>query len=448
MKRKIYYASLIWGLLLTQTSCDSILNQTPANYVSDSGIIVDEASAKAALNGVYHRLAANEYYGGGIFNAAIYLSGDNVTWTGSLNYYYDYNTHQYGADNQLLASAWNAIYSTVNQANQVIDKVALLNNVSNTQKVRIISEATLIRSLAFFDLARTWGNVPLIREATSSPTQFSGVKQTDAKEVYREVITDVKSIYDGLFAIADRAHVSKATADAFLARVYLYSEDWDSAEKYATRLIENTNYELVGYPTFMKQKQSSESIWELTYSSSFQNNHSYYWLSSNNGGRHEWGPSKELVKLLSDPLIGGARKAFYSDLSTAQVPDYYVGNLYYRSTGDDPAYLFRIAEQYLIRAEARIKKSTPDIVGALADLNAVRRRSGVPDFNSQHVSEIIQAIEDENRVEFALEPHRWFDLVRTHRATSVLGIKEYQTKFPIPYNDILADPDLVQNENY
>ena len=110
MKRKIYYASLIWGLLLTQTSCDSILNQTPANYVSDSGIIVDEASAKAALNGVYHRLAANEYYGGGIFNAAIYLSGDNVTWTGSLNYYYDYNTHQYGADNQLLASAWNAIY--------------------------------------------------------------------------------------------------------------------------------------------------------------------------------------------------------------------------------------------------------------------------------------------------------------------------------------------------
>ena len=377
MKRKIYYASPIWGLLLIQTSCDSILNQTPANYVSNS-----------------------------------------------------------------------EIYSTVNQANQVIDKVTLLNNVSNTQKMRIISEATLIRSLAFFDLARTWGNVSLIREATSSPTQFSGVKQTDAKEVYREVITDVTNIYGGLSAITDRAHVSKATADAFLARVYLYSEDWDSAEKYATRLIENTNYELVDYPTFMKQKQSSESIWELTYSSSFQNNHSYYWLSSNNGGRHEWGPSKELVKLLSDPLIGGTRKVLYSDLSTAQVPDYYVGNLYYRSTGDDPAYLFRISEQYLIRAEARIKKSTPDVVGALVDLNAVRKRSGVPDFKSQHVSEIIQAIEDENRVEFALEPHRWFDLVRTHRATFVLGIKEYQTIFPIPYNDILADPDLVQNENY
>ncbi|MDD4589215.1 MAG: RagB/SusD family nutrient uptake outer membrane protein [Parabacteroides sp.] len=86
MKRKIYYTSPIWGLLLIQTSCDSILNQTPANYVSNS-----------------------------------------------------------------------EIYSTVNQANQVIDKVTLLNNVSNTQKMRIISEATLIRSLAFFDLARTWG---------------------------------------------------------------------------------------------------------------------------------------------------------------------------------------------------------------------------------------------------------------------------------------------------
>ena len=61
---------------------------------------------------------------------------------------------------------------------------------------------------------------------------------------------------------------------------------------------------------------------------------------------------------------------------------------------------------------------------------------------------VIQAIEDENRVEFAIEPHRWFDLVRTGRAVSVLGISEHQQLFPIPYNDIEADKDLQQNPNY
>lgn len=450
MKRNKYiYLIAILGLIQTfTTSCDDLLEQTPANYVSDKAIIVDGTSAKAALNGAYHQLGANGYYGGITFVAAIYLSGDNVTWTGSLNYYYDYNTHQYGADNQLLASAWNAIHATVNQANQVIDKVALLNNVSEDEKERIIGEATVIRSLAFFDLARTWGNVPLVREATSSPNQFDGVGQTPAQEVYKEIIADVLAVYNGLSAVVDRGHISKATADAFLARVFLYAEEWEEAEKYATRLIENTNYELIDYPLFFQEKQTRESIWELPYSSSNQNTHSQYWRSSDAGGRHEWGPSKELVKLLSDPQVGGTRKALYSDFSTAQVPDYYVGNLYFRSTGDDPAYLFRIAEQYLIRAEARAKKTNPDFSGALKDLNAVRQRAQVPDSEAGTVDEIIQAIENERRVEFALEPHRWFDLIRTNRATTVLKIEKYKTVFPIPYNDIQADKDLIQNEKY
>ena len=76
--------------------------------------------------------------------------------------------------------------------------------------------------------------------------------------------------------------------------------------------------------------------------------------------------------------------------------------------------LFRLAEEYLIRAEARAKKSAPDLEGALTDLNKIRKRSYVPEADSDlSKEELIQAIEDENRVEFAIEPHRWFDLVRT-----------------------------------
>ncbi len=439
---------ILLSILFLVTSCTSLLEQDPKVYVSDDGIIVDESSAKAALNGVYHQLGASGYYGGGTFISAVDLAGDNLTWTGSLNYYYSFNTHEYGADNQLLSSSWVAIYSTINQANQVIEKVTALTNVSDSEKARIVAEATIIRSLSLFDLARTWGNIPVIKQATSSPTQFNGVKQTPAKEVYQIVINDIRSVYSSLSETSDRAHINQATADALLARVYLYAEDWINAETFASKLIGNSNYELIEYQEFFKNKLSRESIWELAYSSSNSNNHYYYWLSSNNGGRHEWGPSQELVNLLKDPKVGGTRKVLFTDLSTAQVPNYYVGNLYYRTTGDDPAYLFRISEQYLIRAEARAKKTSPDLAGALEDLNAVRQRAQIGDSEAETLTEIIQAIEDENRVEFALEPHRWFDLVRTNRATIVLGIEKYKTLFPIPYSDIQADTDLVQNENY
>lgn len=124
-------------------------------------------------------------------------------------------------------------------------------------------------------------------------------------------------------------------------------------------------------------------------------------------------------------------------------------NLYWRTTGDDPAYILRISEQYLIRAEARAKKTTPDITGALNDLNAVRLRAQVKALTGLSQSETILAIENERRVEFPFEPHRWFDLVRTKRAGTVLGVTDSDKWiYPIPYNDIQADSDLKQNPSY
>ena len=446
MKKNIQYI-LLTALSLTTASCSNFLDQSPENYISDAAVIQTLSSAKAALNGTYHKLAAESYYGGQYYDAGVNLAADNVTWTGSLNFYYDFDTHQYSAENQLLSYAWYAIYATVNQANQVIDKTTVLNEGSEAERRRIIAEATVIRSLAFFDLARTWGNIPVVKQATSSPTQFDGVKQTKAKEVYQIVVDDVLALYSDLSQSSDRGHVTQAAADAFLARVYLYLEQWDKAEEYSTKVIDNGNYSLGSIQDLIDNKETAESIWELAYNSSFTNQQSIYWRSPDQGGRHEWGPSKELVKLLADPSIGGDRKAFYQDFSSAQVPDYFVGTLYHRSTSDDNVILFRLAEQYLIRAEARTQRQ--NVSGALSDLNTIRRRANVSEITDvASAQELLDLIADERRVELALEPHRWFDLIRTGKAESVLGIKTYQTLFPIPYNDIQADKDLEQNDNY
>ena len=444
--KKIQYI-LLTAISLSTVSCSDFLDQKPDNYISDAAVIQTLSSAKAALNGAYHDLASSSYYGGQYFDAGVNLAADNVTWTGSLNYYYDFDTHQYSAENQLLSYAWYAIYATVNQTNQVIDKVTVLNDGSESEHRRIIAEATVIRSLAFFDLARTWGNIPVVKQATSSPTQFDGVKQTKAKDVYQLVVDDVLAIYNDLSESSDRVHVTRSAADAFLARVYLYLEQWDKAEQYASKVIDNGNYALGTIQDLIDNKETAESIWELAYSSSFTNQQSTYWRSPDQGGRHEWGPSKELVQLLADPTVGGDRKAFYQDFSSAQVPDYFVGTLYHRSTLDDDVIIFRLAEQYLIRAEARANQQ--NVSGALSDLNIIRRRANISEIvDVASTQELLNLIADERRVELALEPHRWFDLIRTGKAESVLGIKTYQTIFPIPYNDIQADKDLVQNDNY
>ena len=444
--KKIQYI-LLTAISLSTVSCSDFLDQKPDNYISDAAVIQTLSSAKAALNGAYHDLASSSYYGGQYFDAGVNLAADNVTWTGSLNYYYDFDTHQYSAENQLLSYAWYAIYATVNQTNQVIDKVTVLNDGSESERRRIIAEATVIRSLAFFDLARTWGNIPVVKQATSSPTQFDGVKQTKAKVVYQLVVDDVLAIYNDLSESSDRVHVTRSAADAFLARVYLYLEQWDKAEQYASKVIDNGNYALGTIQDLIDNKETAESIWELAYSSSFTNQQSTYWRSPDQGGRHEWGPSKELVQLLADPTVGGDRKAFYQDFSSAQVPDYFVGTLYHRSTLDDDVIIFRLAEQYLIRAEARANQQ--NVSGALSDLNIIRRRANISEIvDVASTQELLNLIADERRVELALEPHRWFDLIRTGKAESVLGIKTYQTIFPIPYNDIQADKDLVQNDNY
>jgi hypothetical protein len=141
--------------------------------------------------------------------------------------------------------------------------------------------------------------------------------------------------------------------------------------------------------------------------------------------------------------VGGSRNS----LIAGTAPTIY-GVLYNTTaSSSDPSYLIRISELYLIRAEARAHLN--DLIGAAADLNTIRARADVPATTAATQDELLQAIEDENAIEFAFEAHRWFDLVRTERAGAVLGITNKNFwLFPIPYSDVLSDPDVTQNPGY
>jgi len=447
---KLSLAALSLVTIMTFGSCKKyFLDAQPTQSISDQAVIVDSSTSLSALLGVYDGLQSSNYYGGDGYAAAAFLSAGDGLWVGTLNYYNTFITHTYRSDNTLLSNVWNDIYKTVNRANQVIDKVSRLDArlISTAARNQYVGEAYFIRALTFFDLARAWGNITIIQKPTTSPADVKGIKQSTQQQTYAQVLADLTKADSLLPNTVNRNRVTKKTVGAFLARLYLYTGQWELAEAAATRAIADPNYKLIDWNTFINNKATQESIFELQFTTADPSAHYGSWSSVNY--RNQYCPSATLYNLEQDPATGGDRKALIRNISTPAITNYFVQQLYWRANGDNPTYIFRLAEQYLIRAEARAKKASPDLIGALADLNAVRVRANVAPAAFTQQADIIQAIENERRVEFALEPHRWFDLVRTGRAGTVLGVTD-QNKwiFPIPFNDIQANPDLTQNLSY
>ena len=114
--------------------------------------------------------------------------------------------------------------------------------------------------------------------------------------------------------------------------------------------------------------------------------------------------------------------------------------------------VLRLAEQFLIRAEARAHLG--NTAGAAEDLNRIRKRAGLAVTTANGVSDLLAAIAQERRVElFAEWGHRWLDLKRTGQADAVLkkikdGWKAQDTLYPIPYTELMHNSSLVQNPGY
>jgi tetratricopeptide (TPR) repeat protein len=408
---------------------------------------------KPPVRGIYRGLSADNYYGVN-FQSVGYLSGDNVQWTGSQSIVQDFINHNVKADNATVSGIWAAIYNTINRSNNAIAKIPAVNDISLTvaEKNQLIGEAYFIRALSYFDLARTWGGVQIVTQPTETATDKYGIKRSSLADTYAQVLSDLNAAEPllPLPTTANPVRANKETVWALKARYYLYQKDWANAEKYASQVIADvTNYSLLKpYSAWFANNAvgTKESVFELSYSATYTNGHRGQWQPPANGGTRQWAPNAAFIALVNNPLIGGNRNTLIAQTSAGL----WYGNLYYRSPATDPAYVIRIAELYLIRAEARAQQN--NLTGAnsaVADLNVIRDRAGLVATTATSQGDILLAIENERRIEFAFEPHRWFDLVRTGRAAAVLGITD-PNKFllPIPIDQLNADPSLTQNPGY
>jgi hypothetical protein len=450
-KITIYILALYTSLGLV--SCSKFLDVEPKNNISDDQTIFDKTSSEQAVRGIYSSLASGSYYGTS-FQSIGYLSGDNIQWTGSQSQVQEFINHNVRSDNSTISSAWTAIYQTINRANIVIAKVPAVQDplFTDAYKNQLVGEAYFIRALAYFDLARTWGGAPIVTKPTLLSTDNVGLKRATQDETYAQALSDLQLAEAALPATTNRYRATQKTVWALKARYYLYKKDWVNAEAYATKIISDaTNYQLVTpYSSFITTKGTAESVFEIYYNGTTEtNSHAGQWLPQTLGGTRQWAPNTAFVTLDTAATIGGTR----STLVALDNQNRWYGTLY-RSINASASYVIRTAELYLIRAEARAQQG--NTTGAAADLNAVRARAGLVATTATTQADLLLAIENERRIEFAFEPHRWFDLVRTDRAKTILTFTGATTSeqianrylLPIPYNEILKNSQLTQNPGY
>ncbi|MEJ0103410.1 MAG: RagB/SusD family nutrient uptake outer membrane protein [Bacteroidota bacterium] len=431
------------GLLLA--SCKKFLDVEPKHAIPDETAIVDKNSAEQALRGVYREAGT---YIQSYVQLNIFAGGD-VTFN-NVGDPHLVIAHDYRADNATIAGAWDGIYQAINQANVIIQKVPLLTDplLTDESKNKLLGEALFFRALAYSDLVRVWGGVPLKLTPTDNLNKPLGISRSTVEQTYAQIDADLTQA-GNLLPVNDnnKIRASKAAVQALWSRLYLYEKKWQQAEQSATSLIDNSDFELLQpfSAWFKGDVGTKESILEIAYSAENPNGFRNTLQHQTKGGSYSIAPTTATAELLDDPAIGGGptgRRSLIGNLVQAGKTVWY-GDLYFRSPATDPLYVLRIAEQYLIRAEARVYNN--DYSGALADINKIRTRANLEELTDvDDPQQLLLAIENERRFEFLWEGDRWPDLVRTGRAKAVFQIEDYKLLYPIPLDEIVIGK-LEQN---
>jgi len=476
---KKHYSNVAFAIILSLgTSCKKMIEiKPPVDKITGQTVYNNLSTSVAAINGIYAQMV-NEISGrvpelSVLPDELVPMAPDPVL----LNY--DVYTNNYIRYFDLQKSYWASFYKIfIYRANSLIEGVKLSQGLTPNQKKILVSEAKFIRAFSYFYLLNLYGDVPLVI-STDLKTNES-IPRTTTEIVYQQIISDLIEAEENLTQnylspdlltpTIDRVRPNKYAAAALLARVYLFHEEWDKAEAEATKVINNTAYfELLQNLDQVFLKNSRETIWAL------QPNYQSGDGQSNNtleGGTFI--PSSSLLKYyVCDSLYqsfeaNDKRKAnwlaVYEDSSVIpSIKRYYpfkykVGSNVTGGAQEQTEYsiVLRLAEQYLIRAEARAHSNNS--VGAIEDLNIIRGRAGLEPAQALSQTELLSSIIKARRIEFFSEyGMRWFDLKRLRKIDEVMAnfapLKggstwaSYKALLPIPLSEFINNPSLRGHQN-
>lgn len=397
---------------------------------------------------------------------------------------------------------WRTCYRGIGKANQTIEGVQKMDDAlfeSVAFKNRLIAEAKVLRAFYHFELVRCFGRVPILDHVIKTSSERIG--QSEIADVYAFIINDLKEAEPYLpkkseYSTTDLGRITKGYAQGLLAKVNLYTKDYNEAKKWAKEVIDSGEYQLV--PNYadiftFAQENGIESIFEVN----FFDSPTHHNAVDNNGNfqtlfmlprniTYGYGinlPTQNLADAFDaagDVVRKNATLLTTDEVYEREIPQRvwelnnndtlqkYKDKLTFNRTGyfQEKMYVYpkdrsqedrnnannirmmRYAEILLIYAEACAE--TNDEANARTALNIVRSRVHLPDVNHSGVA-LKDAIFNERRLELAGENERYHDLIRTGRANATIlpGWNEAHKYWPVPQTEIdNSTGEITQNPGY
>lgn len=438
----------LFTILLTALSCTDLLNPVPVDRITDDQVLTDANSARIVLTSAYRDLAnlgAPKIIAGD-------FTADNLIHNGTFTQYREISSKDMSSSNGSASALWGVIYSMSYIASFLSEGLPEID-ISQTNAEEIIATASFLRAYAYFVGVYTFGGLPIV--TSTNVEENRQIPRSSFEETLEFIESDLLFALDKLPEESfNSGDATNGAVKALLARFYLFKDNWSEAEKYATDVITgNGTKEYILEEEFENAIAdfSTESIFEIVYSANDNPGTSTnFGINNLFVGRREIIPSSEMVLALQND--GGDRQVVLEfDGTNARGSDN--GWTIVRYGPFDNIQIFRLAEMYIIRAEARAQQNNiSGTESAESDINVIRERAGVPLIQGASTNQMLLVIENERRMELCFEGHRWYDLKRTGRAKTVMdeftsNWTEKDELWPIPLREITNNPSLKSAQN-
>ena len=453
------------------------LAETPYSFVSPQQFYTSASDAEAALTAaytpvtdLYGRVGTQlpDYSADQCFPRAV-VGRDQLT------------VFSYDATMDLVGQYWQHCFNGINRANQVLDNVPKVT-MDETRKKQILAEAYFLRGLYYFHLVKAFGEVPL-KSTSTQDISTTEVAKSKVEEVYAFLIKDLEQAAKDLPATPkDRGRAASGAAQGLLAKAYLYAGNWAKSGENAQALIQTNRYSLLPnvldlYNPLKEDAARVEQIFAAEFSA----------LSGLNGYDLAgfYAPASS-PPVFSKTAFGSAfgYMSFYKSFNPVDKRRQTLDTAYVNSAGKligqsdatikdriivkkflDPNSngangennfpILRLADVYLIAAEAEARQNGPTAVAYTA-INTVRKRAGIPDLTPGLTKDaFIEAVLQERSWELCYEADRWYDLTRTGKfkmVATVLNsyypsrpVQDKHRYFPIPNIEVLTNSKIEQN---
>jgi hypothetical protein len=493
--RKYLKCAFIAALAFSLSACEDFLDKQPLDTIVEDSFYKTAQDMEKAMLAAYVPLQNLQWMGQGW--RILEIPSDNTQAGGTDPDFTPIDDFSTSADNISVAEFWAIRYRAVALSNVVIFR-APLASISDEEVAALVGEAKFIRALAYFDLARVFGDVPISLEAPSLDNEVL-LPRSPLAEVYALIeadLTEAAAVLPITRAGAEIGRATKGAALALHAKVELTLKNFRDAQELSAECMRLGVYSLM--PNYgdnwniATSDNNAESVFQIQHVGcgpfGTGNASQAFFAPFGQGitkGSDGWGsqiPTSPSVNnpgtTIQEAFEEGDLRLFHSIMepaasypninpdeggynypatgasrATINIKKYVIGggpNTCFMSTGQN-MHVIRYADVLLSFVEAAVELDGGVTVNqeALDAFNAIRSRAGLESLSIVTRDDLFQ----ERRVEFAFECHRWFDLLRQGDVVNTMRLHgktldENKLLFPIPSAEIKINTELTQNEGY